>query len=229
VASKTLILDSSIQPTKKRNHLFNTILRQADSIKSGVLTIYFVFFATSFFLVSVFDKVFLHKSINTFHAPFLDLFFKYTTFLGDGIMFGVLFLIFFFIDKRLSYVFAVGGILTLLITHFFKKIIFKGLPRPVAEIGENALHLIEGVKIALANTFPSGHSTTAFAIFTILCLYYYKCKSQYLWISLAILAGFSRVYLSQHFLIDIFVGSTIGIGIGFISMAIFCKPLRRLH
>ena len=198
------------------------------SIKKETYLIYGVFFTISLLLISVFNKFYLHTSVNQFHTSFLDVFFKYVTHLGDGAMFGVLVLLFLFIKRKMALVFIVGGVLTLLVTHLFKKVLFKGIPRPVGALGEEALHLVDGVKMALWNSFPSGHTTTAFAIFTILCLYFSKCKSQYLWMSLAIIASFSRVYLSQHFLIDIFVGSFLGIAIGFVSMAFFCKP-KRVH
>ena len=186
--------------------------------------IYLTFFLLSFFLIVCYNKFSLHLFLNSFNTSFFDLFFKYTTYLGDVIIFGVLVLVFFFVKRKMALVFLVSGILTLLVIHFFKKILFKGVPRPVAALSEENLHLVEGVKIALMNSFPSGHATTAFAVFTILCLYFVKCKSQYLWISLAILASLSRVYLSQHFLVDIFVGSFLGILIAFISMSFYKRP-----
>ncbi|WP_143569720.1 phosphatase PAP2 family protein [Tenacibaculum agarivorans] len=175
----------------------------------------------SIILLSLYDKKQLHLELNQYHNGFFDAFFKYTTFLGDGILFGVFIVLFFFIKRRMALVFAISGVLTLLLTHLFKKIIFRGLPRPIELIGADQLHLIEGVKMAHWNTFPSGHTTTAFAIFTILILYNYRNRIQYLWILLAIIAGVSRVYLSQHFWIDIFVGSVLGILIAFISMSFY--------
>lgn len=205
---------------------FYTLIK---SIKKQTVFIYATFFLTSAVLISTFSKETLHLTLNNYHSSFFDIFFKYSTFLGDGILFGVLVILFLFIKKKMSLVFGVAGILTLLITHILKKIIFAGEPRPASVIGLDNLYIIDGVKMAFSNSFPSGHTTTAFAIFTILCLYYSKCKSQYLWISLAIIAGVSRVYLSQHFWVDIFVGSFIGIFIGFLSMAFFCKPTKRVH
>ncbi|PQJ72332.1 phosphatase PAP2 family protein [Polaribacter butkevichii] len=190
-------------------------------IKQEIVIIYSLFFLLLLTFVLLFNKFTLHLKINQFHSSFFDLLFKYSTFLGDGVLFAILGVVFFFIKRKMTYVFLVSGVLTLLITHLFKKILFKGILRPVGALGEESLHLIEGVKMAMMNSFPSGHTTTAFAIFTILCLYFSKCKSQYIWISLAIIASLSRVYLSQHFLIDIFVGSFIGILIGIVSMAIF--------
>lgn len=215
---------------KSNKNFFNGFLKVKESlllmlsdIKKEIIVIYSLFFLVSLTFVVLFNKFTLHLKINQFHSSFFDVLFKYSTFLGDGVLFAILGVVFFFIKRKMSYVFLVSGVLTLLITHLFKKIIFKGILRPAGALGEESLHLIDGVKMAMMNSFPSGHTTTAFAIFTILCLYFSKCKSQYLWISLAIIAGFSRVYLSQHFLVDIIVGSFIGVLIGIISMAIFSK------
>lgn len=201
----------------------NRLLANVMVVKREVFFIYTLFFAASVIFISIFNKHVLHLKINQFHTSFFDTFFKYSTFLGDGAVFGVLAVVFLFIKRKMFYVFVVSGVLTLLITHLFKKILFKGILRPAAALSDETLHLVDGVKMAMLNSFPSGHTTTAFAIFTILCLYFAKCKSQYLWVSLAIIAGLSRVYLSQHFLIDIFFGSFIGIIIGIASMSIFCK------
>lgn len=206
-----------------KNFKFNFITL-VTAIKKQTTLIYLTFFLLSLFLVVRYNKFSLHTLLNSFNTSFFDVFFKYATYLGDGVIFGVLVVLFFFIKKRMALVFLISGILTLLVTHFFKKIIFKGVPRPVATLGEESLHLVNGVKIAMANSFPSGHATTAFAVFTILCLYFAKCKSQYIWISLAILASLSRVYLSQHFLVDIFVGSFLGILIAFVSMSFYKRP-----
>lgn len=214
-------VNSNVIISKRGAFFKNNLIYLCSRIKQQVLIIYMVFLLPSIYFVFAFDKLTLHKSINEFNTPFLDIFFKYATYLGDGIIFGLLIIIFLFVQKRMAYIFMVSGLLTLVVTHFFKKIIFEGVPRPVAVIGEEHLHLVEGVKIALTNSFPSGHTTTAFTVFTILCLYVVKPSYQYLCLSLAILAGFSRVYLSQHFLVDVVVGSLLGIAIGFLSMSFF--------
>lgn len=135
-------------------------------------------------------------------------------------MFGVLILLFLFKNKKTSLIFAVSGILTLLLTHFFKKVIFKGMPRPVAFFDKGTLHLIEGVKMAHWNAFPSGHTMAAFAIATVLIYTTTNFYLRLLYLLLAILAGFSRVYLSQHFMMDILAGSALGIFAGLLSVKI---------
>ncbi|WP_442266855.1 phosphatase PAP2 family protein [Tenacibaculum sp. ZS6-P6] len=220
-----------------KERLFNSRLKRflssfmsfIKTIRKEVSITYLIFFFASVLLVILYNKADLHLKLNKYHSSFFDVFFKYSTFLGDGVMFAVLAFIFLFVKRKMTLVFVVGGLLTLVITHFFKKIIFKGVPRPAEFLGLENLHLINGVKMAFWNSFPSGHTMTAFTIFAILCLYFRKCVSQYVWILLAIIAGISRVYLSQHFLMDIFVGSILGIVIGFVSMSLFFPERKRIH
>ena len=223
------IVQTLKRPVKLQgSSIFYRLQVMVKTIKREVFLLYGVFFVVSLVLVLLYNKQNLHALLNQLNSPFFDAFFKYSTFLGDGIMFGVLFLIFAFINRRMMWVYLVSGILTLITTHFFKKIIFKGVPRPAGDFGIENLHLVEGVKMAFANSFPSGHTITAFTIATILCLHLRKCNSQYVWLSLAIIAGVSRVYLSQHYWVDIFVGSFVGIILGFISMGLFYK-IKPIH
>lgn len=206
-----------------------TIILFIKNMRIEIVITYLLFFFISVFFFIFFKKSDLHLYLNQYHCRFFDVFFKYATYLGDGIMFGAFIIIFFFIKRKMSFVFILGGVLTLLLTHFFKKIIYMGVARPIGFFGEDKLHLIEGVEMAFLNSFPSGHTMTAFTIFVILCIYFRKCVSQYLWVLLAIIAGVSRVYLSQHFWIDIFAGSLFGILIAFISMGVFFPEKRRVH
>jgi len=61
------------------------------------------------------------------------------------------------------------------------------------------------------NSFPSGHTASAFAIATVLALYYSKRIWQFGFLLAALLVGYSRIYLAYHFPIDILIGSLIGL------------------
>ncbi len=57
-------------------------------------------------------------------------------------------------------------------------------------------------------SWPSGHTTTAFAFAIALSLLFSRLK--YILLPLAILAGYSRMALGAHYLADVIMGATIG-------------------
>lgn len=84
--------------------------------------------------------------------------------------------------------------------------------------GKYDLKLVDGVTMLTAHTFPSGHSASAFGIFMLLALIIKNKYWQMLFFFLALTIAFSRVYLSQHFLSDIYFGSLISV---IITLVIF--------
>ena len=84
----------------------------------------------------------------------------------------------------------------------------------------DTLNLVEGVTLYVGNTsFPSGHTMSGFALFS-LCAFMLKDKKIFAFflIVLAVLVGISRIYLVQHFLEDVFLGSIMGV---LLSMILF--------
>lgn len=158
------------------------------------------------------SKADIHLYINKFHSEFFDYFFRYLTNLGDGIFLPVLLVIILYTATFRDGIFLVAVFLIAgLVVQILKRTVFSDLVRPVKYFGESAhLHLVKGVEQLCCNSFPSGHSATAFGFY--LCI---AIVSKNNWVKLAMLVlaslvAFSRVYLSQHFLIDIFTGSFIG-------------------
>ena len=152
-----------------------------------------------------------HILVNQWNSPVADIFFKYITHLGDGVIFAVLIVVLAFIRFRWALYELLASILTLIFVFVSKQVLFKGMPRPIKYFeDQEILHLVEGVKMHSWNSFPSGHTITAFAVFMVLMLVVKNNYLKFIFVLLAILAGFSRVYLSQHFLADILSGSIIG-------------------
>jgi membrane-associated phospholipid phosphatase len=187
------------------------ILKSKSNVSKWVYIMYTLFILTLLITVSLIEKEDIHLYLNKYHTPFLDFTFKYITYLGDGIMFAVLIIYFFFISKKESLKYAISGVLTLIIATITKRLIFIKSARPVEYFGEENLHLIKGVKMAHWHSFPSGHAITVFIISALLITSIKNKKQQIFIVFCALLAGYSRVYLSQHFLIDIFAGSIIGV------------------
>lgn len=65
------------------------------------------------------------------------------------------------------------------------------------------------------NSFPSGHTFSAFAVFTYLALTSRSPAVRLSCVLLATLGGLSRVYLCQHFLEDVLCGAALGTTLAF--------------
>ena len=173
--------------------------------------IYIGLFLFGFISLLIIEKGDLVYLLNGIHTPFLDYLFKHTTHIGHGILFVPLILALLFI----RYKYAIAGLMVAvghgLILSFLKKVVFKGAPRPTAFLTDTSgLHFVEGVKVHTSNSFPSGHTATAFAFCLFLTFLINKRSWGALLLFLAILGGASRIYLLQHFYIDVVVGGFIG-------------------
>lgn len=164
------------------------------------------------------DKTKIIFEINSINSYWADIFFKYITYLGSGIFLGLIALISFFKQRFIFYTTLVSIVLLLIFVNISKVIVKE--PRPLAffeqkEIETKDLHKVEGVEIHRNNSFPSGHSATAAAIFTILAVWTAQKKFilQFLYISIVLCVAYSRLYLLQHFLLDVVVGMALGLGI----------------
>lgn len=152
--------------------------------------------------------------VNTQHSPMADEFYRYITYWGDGITFGVVIVLVLIWGNFRR---ALEGVLILLvhtlIVQGFKRTIFEGWPRPKSffeQAGIQDLYLVPGIEVHTANTFPSGHSATAFALAAFLTLWYPRSGAVLVLFVLAALGAFSRVYLLQHFVVDTVFGSLAG-------------------
>ena len=177
--------------------------------------LYFPFVIIVGYLVFAYSKSSIHLYFNQFHTPFFDQFFKYLTYLGDGwpiAIIAVFYLLFIGIRQGLLIGFAV--LFSSAITQLFKHFVFGGTLRPgtyFKDVDPQTLHLIEGVDLHSVYSLPSGHTTAAFALTISIAFIYNTRKMDTAMFILGALIGWSRVYLSQHFLEDVFMGSIIGI------------------
>jgi membrane-associated phospholipid phosphatase len=177
--------------------------------------LYFTFLLLGGYLLIVYSKTSIHLYFNQYNNLSLDYFFKYLTHLGDGlsiVIVGLLFLV--FKSRRAGLQIWVSGILGGVLSQFMKHIVFGSSPRPAkyfTEIDPYVLHYVDGVEMNYVNSLPSGHTTAAFAMCLSIAFIYKNRQMDTAMFVLAFLISISRIYLSQHFFEDIYLGSMVGV------------------
>ena len=163
---------------------------------------------------------------DTYRQRPLDIFFMAATKIGEYYTYLVFIFFFLFIRKsyRSALSIAVMGTLLPLISYMLK-MYFKH-PRPLTYFSKyidyKDFHGIENLHYHTGhNSFPSGHTFAAFALFTFLALRSKNKAYGILYLSIALLVGISRIYLSQHFIEDVAFGSILGVLYGTFTYYVF--------
>ena len=178
------------------------------------------FFAALFILVCLcfifslyFSKSHSFLLFNQYHNNWLDNFFINFTLLGDGLTSVIAVAVLLLIRKYkeglvLLAAFLSSGLLTGLLKNIFS------MPRPKLFFEQSHLvcnSFIEGVTLSNNSSFPSGHTTSAFAMAMIIILLSNRKVASFIALTTALLVGYSRMYLGQHFLQDVTAGAFLGI------------------
>lgn len=179
-------------------------------------------------LMYIYPKPELHLMLNSFHSGVLDYFFKFYTLMAEWPLYVLAFLPSLWKRNKMTLFFAMceltGGAILQILKHTISN------PRPVSvfeDYPDLVLPLVQGVDMHHSNSFPSGHASTFFMFCTcsVIVLAYFFSRNDALktlrnrilfdvalvaLLVLAAMGAYSRVYLSQHFLSDVCVGSIIG-------------------
>ena len=166
----------------------------------------------------IIPKAELHLTLCQPHTAFLDKLVPLFTNLVDWLPYIVVVLLLFYRAGWATFL-ASNLLLSTHIVQPIKHIVCA--PRPLTWFAENmpdvSLPLVEGVKMNYWLSFPSGHTTTFFVLFfslsIILCAENIKGKNilSFLCFLCASFGAYTRIYLSQHFALDVFVGILIAI------------------
>ena len=170
--------------------------------------------------------------LNPLRAEPLNTFFRWFTHLGDVPAYLVLGLTAMLWRFRFALLIAMAGLIILPTSYVLKDQI--GTDRPVtffSEIGlTDAVALVPGEKMNTGQTsFPSGHTMAAFALFA-LCAFMLGGRQPLLafvcfWT--ALLVAISRIFLVQHFLVDVLGGATFGLMVALLVWGIDQRYLQR--
>ena len=166
-------------------------------------------------LLSVHGDEAIFRFINLAHTPTLDYIMYYTTLIGEGVTITVVLLILLGMRSLRNWWYFTAAILCnvlpSVITQFVKRRV--NAPRPLKFFNEAGwIHTLPDWPRHLENSFPSGHTCGAFAFFTFLAILLprpYRHWGALLFI-IALMVGYSRIYLAVHFFADVYAGSIIG-------------------
>jgi len=167
-------------------------------------------------------------SLNSFHSFSLNVFFVNYTFLGDGLFaIGLCAFLFYRKQKKLALLLLAAYLSSGLVTQILKNCIYAPRPRIFFEASQYLYHLDNfGNSGGGSSSFPSGHTTSAFAIATVLAVYFRNKYISVLLLIAASLVGYSRIYLAAHFPIDVLVGACIGIVFSTITIVLINSNIK---
>ena len=207
--------------------MFKSLIKYSIVLFYGLIIYLFVF--TVFILL--FDKSTIFYFVNSHYDPFLDKLFYYITALGNGWTYTILILAMLFVSYRYFMMFLSAILIQTIIVQSMKYLFFPGILRPHQYFKTiSGFHIINGVDLLGYNSFPSGHSASVFCAAVLLSLIIKKNNWTILFILIAILTGYSRMYLGQHFSVDVYTGSIIGILAAYVCFwFIVIKPIGKLN
>jgi len=165
------------------------------------------------FLVSLTPKDVGFLAMQLPHSPAGNSVFQLTTFLGDG-LFTILICV--FLALKVSYRKAMtllsGYLLAAFCVQLVKLYILADMPRPVMWFELNGIALVvpDGLKPHRWNSFPSGHSASVAGLTLFLASLSPRRTLHILLGFIALLVGYSRIYLFMHFPVDVACGLSIG-------------------
>jgi len=165
--------------------------------------------------------------LNSNRTPLLDTFFIYATKLAEPIV-CVFFCVLWIIKEYKKGIFISSAlILNTILVQFLKRVVFSDYKRPIHALGEQ-LNLIKDLDVHSNFSFPSGHTMAGFTLFFVLSLFSKNILVKLALILLAIIVGMSRVYLSQHYLMDVVAGSFLAVSMSILYYYIYNKTRLKL-
>ncbi|MBK0380527.1 phosphatase PAP2 family protein [Mucilaginibacter segetis] len=149
-------------------------------------------------------------AVNARYSNWADIVMPYVTYIGDGIAIIIIAIVLLFYSYRSSFLLITGYIITSVVAQILKYSFDMPRPKVYFSAKLDQIHFVKDMYILSTHSFPSGHTVTAFSAGMVLT---YLVKNKLwgaLFLVIAVLVGFSRIYLSQHFFEDVLAGSVIG-------------------
>jgi len=156
------------------------------------------------------NAVFL--SLNADLGKIADSFFSFCTDAAEGWIWIPYFILLVTLFKKDGRLILYNFLISTLLTQIPKQFIWPNITRPTASgMDPLKIHTVHGIELHILNSFPSGHTATAFTIFLLSVYFFPQPRIIFIGFIYAILCGYSRIYLGQHFPLDIAGGILVAI------------------
>jgi membrane-associated phospholipid phosphatase len=189
----------------------------------GIFAVYIVLGAIGF--------LFYQQGIETLffdrhHTPLRDDIFVFLTGLAEWQSLTLIALVLLLTRLKYFFIYMIDISIVGIVVMTLKLAVFPERVRPAIFFGSHqALHFVPGLRILTENSFPSGHTTVAFAAFFLLAIFIKRTSASMALLAMSLLVGISRMYLLQHFWIDVYFGSLLGILITLLVYIGLQKPM----
>ncbi len=159
--------------------------------------------------------VFMHFNLTGQRPRWLDrVMLAWTQFGNSLFAFGLAAVLFFVRDRRIAYELILGTLTVWLVVELVKAGIRR--PRPFETIEKTR---VVGYRES-GRSFPSGHTTQAFFLVTLLSQYYELGAWAIVLYIMAVLVGITRMYVGAHYPRDVLAGAMLGSVWGLVSIII---------
>ncbi|QYK01458.1 phosphatase PAP2 family protein [Shewanella psychrotolerans] len=189
----------------------------------GFLGLLFIFSIGYLFTLESSINLYLFRQFNGIAPYFPDWSLTLLTDLGNGVTLGLITLCFVIKRPELIIRVLIASVLSLIIVPTLKQ--YFDAPRPAA--------LLEVINIVgetrLNNSFPSGHTATAF-LFAGTLFFAYQCRNiKTLAIGFAAIVGLSRIIVGAHWPLDIIMGAFVGLFCAYFAAYFPYTKLSKFH
>ena len=178
-----------------------------------------VFVAVNSYLIATSNQGDALIAINKLRTPFWDTFFKVGTHFSEPVAYAGVVAVVTAVSYRRGVFVVVAGATAGVVAGVLKAVFAQA--RPMRWFFDNYEHIWHSLNLFeedwrswdAASSFPSGHTTSAFALYGFLAFNARRGKLpvSLLCLALAIVVAISRMYLLYHFLRDVTAGAVLGL------------------
>jgi membrane-associated phospholipid phosphatase len=161
---------------------------------------------------AIMGRIPLFLILNHDFGSIADTIFLGCTYLAEGWIWIPFIIVVSWYFKKDKAIIIYSFVVSTLLTQVPKLVFFPTITRPIASgIDPQLIHTVKGVAMHQMNSFPSGHTATAFSIFLLTIYLFDNKKMMLIGLLYAMLCAYSRVYLGQHFPLDLGGGIIVAI------------------